>query len=159
LSDDRLAAIDEITIRPLAAGDRDVWFPLWQGYLDFYDAKLDPRISDNTWRRLLDPHEPMYGLVADGGQGRLVGILNYVLHANTWSDRPVCYLEDLFVDPAMRGQGAGRALIEGLAALAKGAKWRRVYWMTREGNATARALYDRIATATDWVRYDIDIPL
>jgi GNAT superfamily N-acetyltransferase len=154
-----MAPVTEITIRPLAAADRDAWFPLWHGYLDFYEAHLDPRISENTWRRLLDPHEPMYGLVADGGQGRLVGILNYVLHANTWSDRPVCYLEDLFVDPAMRGQGAGRALIEGLVALAKGAKWRRIYWMTRSGNTTARALYDRIGSATDWVRYDIDIPL
>jgi GNAT superfamily N-acetyltransferase len=144
------------TVRPLAEGDHAAWLPLWQGYLDFYEAKLDQRITENTWKRLLDPHEPMFGLVAEA-DGKLAGILNYVLHANTWSDRPVCYLEDLFVAPDVRGQGAGRALIQALVDLGRAAKWRRVYWQTRSTNATARALYDKIGTATDWVRYDIDL--
>ena len=80
--------------------------------------------------------------------------MNYILHANTWNDQPVCYLEDLFVDSALRGQGAGRLLIETLVDKAKEAGWFRVYWMTHKDNATARILYDKLAVATDWVRYD-----
>jgi GNAT superfamily N-acetyltransferase len=144
-------------IRPTAAGDKDSWFRLWQGYLEFYEATLDPRISDATWRRLLDPNEPIHGLVACDATGVVVGFVNYVLHANTWTDRPVCYLEDLFVDSSARGQGAGRALIEALVDLAKTQGWYRIYWQTKASNATARALYDKVTPVTDWVRYDVNV--
>ena len=144
------------SVRPLAPDDRDAWLALWQGYLDFYEASLDRRIFENTWRQLLDPAEPMHGLVALDADRRVVGLLNYVLHANTWTDWPVCYLDDLFVDPEARGQGAGRALIEALIERARAAKWHRVYWMTKAGNRAARGLYDKIAPVTDWVRYDVN---
>jgi GNAT superfamily N-acetyltransferase len=144
-------------IRAVAATDREAWFRLWDGYLSFYKTRLDPRISEATWRRLLDEREPVYGLLASNATGTVVGFVNYVLHANTWTDRPVCYLEDLFVDPDGRGQGTGRALIEAVIDRAKTQGWYRVYWQTKQGNATARALHDRITKATDWVRYDVDV--
>jgi GNAT superfamily N-acetyltransferase len=144
-------------VRSISQSDRAQWFRLWQGYLDFYETTLDTRVSEATWRRLLDANEPMYGLVAIGSDESIVGIVNYVLHANTWTEKPVCYLEDLFVDPAVRGQGAGKALIEAVIDLAKTQGWHRVYWQTKEGNAAARRLYDKIAPATDWVRYDVNV--
>jgi GNAT superfamily N-acetyltransferase len=72
-----------------------------------------------------------------------------------WSLRPVCYLEDLFVATAARGEGAGRALIETLVTLGKEG-WRRVYWHTHDNNERARTLYDQLANQTDYVRYDIE---
>jgi GNAT superfamily N-acetyltransferase len=73
-----------------------------------------------------------------------------------WSLRPVCYLEDLFVATAARGEGAGRALIEALVTLGREHGWRRVYWHAHENNERARTLYDRLAKRTDYVRYDIE---
>lgn len=146
-----------MAIRPVTLDDKDGWFRLWQGYLDFYETDLDPKISQATWRRLLDENEPIYGLVAVDAAERAIGLVNYVLHANTWTEKPVCYLEDLFVDASARGQGAGRALIGAVVDLAKTRDWHRVYWQTKAGNATARALYDKITPATDWVRYDVDV--
>ena len=73
---------------------------------------------------------------------------------HTWSLRPVCYLEDLFVATAARGEGAGRALIEALVTLGREYGWRRAYWHTHENNE--RTLYDRLAERTDYVRYDIE---
>lgn len=151
------AAPEMIAVRSLNVHDKNAWFRLWQSYLAFYGTALDPKISDTTWRRLLDSNEPVYGLLASDSGGKVIGLVNYVLHANTWTDRPVCYLEDLFVDPQVRGQGAGRAMIEAVIDLAKTQGWYRVYWQTKQGNATARALYDRIASATDWVRYDVNV--
>jgi GNAT superfamily N-acetyltransferase len=54
----------------------------------------------------------------------------------------------------LRVQGAGRLLIETLADMAKTNGWFRLYWMTHKDNATARIFYDKLAAATDWVRYD-----
>jgi GNAT superfamily N-acetyltransferase len=144
-------------IRPVAAGDCDAWFRLWQGYLEFYEKTLPTEISEATWRRLLDSKEPIHGLVAVSPSGMVVGFANYVLHAATWSEQPFCYLEDLFVAPESRGTGTGRALIEALVDLAKTHGWYRVYWQTKASNATARALYDKIAPVTDWVRYDVNV--
>lgn len=145
-----------VAVRPIAATDREGWFRLWRGYLAFYRAELADGISEHTWTRLLDKDAPVWGLVAvtDGPDPAVVGIVNYVLHANTWTDRPVCYLEDLFVDPERRGAGTGRALIDAVVVLARTHRWHRVYWMTKEDNAAARRLYDKVADATDWVRYD-----
>lgn len=144
-----------VDVRSVSASDERHWFRLWQGYLDFYGTALDARISGETWRRLLDAHEPVCGLVASDDAGMVIGFVNYVLHAGTWTDQPICYLEDLFVDPNAREQGAGRALIDAVVDLAKTRGWYRVYWQTKAGNTTARALYDRIASLTDWVRYDV----
>jgi GNAT superfamily N-acetyltransferase len=56
-------------------------------------------------------------------------------------------LQDLFVDEAVRGRGAARALIERVAAAAREHGAISYYWHTQEGNATARALYGK-ATAS-----------
>jgi GNAT superfamily N-acetyltransferase len=144
-----------LTIRRLAAADRNEWFGLWRGYLDFYGADLDKGISEATWSRLLSDECPVHGLVAEDEVG-VIGFLNYVLHENTWSDQHVCYLEDLFVASLARKQGAGRSLIEHLAGLARREGWHRLYWMTHADNVLARHLYDKIALVTDWVRYDIN---
>jgi GNAT superfamily N-acetyltransferase len=69
----------------------------------------------------------------------------------------VCYLEDLFVDPVARRSGVGRALIEALAAEGRQAGWRRIYWRTAADNATAQALYDRLARRSGWVTYELDL--
>ena len=63
----------EITIRPLAATDREAWTPLWHGYLTFYKASLAPETSDTTFARLTGGAEPMGGFIAER-DGRAVGI-------------------------------------------------------------------------------------
>lgn len=140
-------------VRPLTAADRAAWNPLWQGYLTFYEEALPGEITERTWARLMDPQFDLHGIcVSDGG--RMVGICHFLFHVSTWSDGPYCYLEDLFVDPAVRGSGLGRALIEAVYAAADERGASRVYWATQEHNATARKLYDRIARLTPFVHYE-----
>ena len=62
--------------------------------------------------------------------------------------------EHLFVDPAARRGGVGRRLIEAVAAAARERGCRRLYWTTKEDNAAARSLYDRIARFNGFIRYD-----
>ncbi|HEY0353063.1 MAG TPA: GNAT family N-acetyltransferase, partial [Enterovirga sp.] len=134
----------EVAIRPLGPEDRADWEPLWAGYLAFYEATIPSTVTETTWARLNDPAEPMHALGAFI-DGQLVGIVHYLFHRSTWTTGDYCYLQDLFTNEAARGRGAGRALIEAVYERATAAGASRVYWLTQEGNATARALYDKLA--------------
>ena len=72
------------------------------------------------------------------------------------SDLPVCYLQDLFVDPALRAGGVGRQLIDWLVAEMKRQNWSRLYWNTRENNYRARGLYDKYTPHSGFLRYVIN---
>lgn len=139
------------TIRPLEASDEAAWRPLWKGYLEFYKAGLDELTTALTFRRLIED-ERFFSFVAAQPTG-LIGIVHCVVHPATWSTRDYCYLEDLFVTPGERGRGTGRALIEAVYTEAQNRKADRVYWLTHETNADARALYDKLASFDGFIQY------
>jgi GNAT superfamily N-acetyltransferase len=141
-----------VVVRPLRADERAAWEPLWQGYLAFYGATVAAATTDTTWARLHDEAEPVHGLAAEI-DGRVVGIVHYIFHRSTWTVGPYSYLQDLFTAEAARGRGAGRALIEAVYGRAAVAGASRVYWLTQEGNATARALYDTLADQPGFIQY------
>jgi GNAT superfamily N-acetyltransferase len=141
-----------ITVRPLREEDRAGWQPLWDGYNLFYERPdLPVEITETSWTRFLDPAEPMFAVVA-AMEGRIVGLVHYLYHRNTAMIEDVCYLQDLFTAPDVRGMGVGRALIEYVYEEAAKAGSRRVYWQTQEWNP-ARKLYDQVATLTAFRRY------
>jgi len=142
-----------VQVRALTVEDHDGWLPLWRGYLEFYQTAISDAVTETTWRRILDPTGPIHALGAFDEAGRMVGFVHYLFHPVTWSAVERCYLEDLFVDPATRGTGAGRALIEAVYHAADEAGADQVYWLTAEDNAMARRLYDRIGRLTPFVKY------
>ena len=152
----RESVLADIVVNPITSSDRDRWAELWRGYLEFYETRLPPEVYDHTWLRLTGEEGPIHGLGArlDGTTGRLLGIAHYLFHAHTWTTREICYLQDLFVDPAVRRGGLGRGLIEAVAAVAAERGCYRLYWTTKEDNAAARSLYNRIARFNGFIRYD-----
>ena len=145
--------MDNVVIRSIEARDERPWRELWDGYCRFYERELSEPITRHTWARLLDPAVPLHGTVAEREGEGVIGMANYIIHENTWSLTPVCYLEDLFVDPQRRAAGVGKQLIDWLVAEAKRAGWSRVYWHTRETNYRARGLYDKYTPHSGFVRY------
>jgi ribosomal protein S18 acetylase RimI-like enzyme len=143
-----------IVIRDPTPKDEPDWRRLWAGYNDFYEKRVEEAVTAATWRRLLQKADGLFGRIAVY-DGAIAGFAACVLHAGTWTEQPICYLEDLFVDPALRGKGIGEALIDDLIVQAKEHGWSRLYWHTRENNAVARRLYDKFAMADDFVRYRI----
>ena len=141
-----------IEIRDAEAGDLEAWLVLWKGYCDFYHVEIAPDITMSTWARVLDPMNVLTCRMAVVG-GNLVGFAQHHTHLTTWDKRPTCYLEDLFVEPAARGKGLGRALIKDVLNLARERGCSRLYWHTRADNRDARRLYDTFAPADDFVRY------
>jgi len=144
--------MNDDVIRTIGASDAPAWRKLWSAYLAFYKTDLPVEVTDVTWRRLLDPAEPLFGLAAVRA-GALAGFAHCVLHRGTWSVGDHCYLEDLYVAPGARGTGAGRALIEAVYREADRRGAARVYWLTHETNATARALYDRVGRRSGFIQY------
>lgn len=141
-----------LTVRPIRPTDFDQWSPLWEGYNSFYERVVPEAVTRMTWSRFFAAHEPVHALTAEA-EGRLVGIVHYLFHRSTSMIEPTCYLQDLFASPEARGQGVGRALIEGVYEAARAAGSTRVYWLTHETNATAMQLYDRVAERTGFVQY------
>ena len=142
-----------VIIRELRAADEPQWRELWTGYLEFYEASVPEEVYQTYFRRLLgDDPQDYHGLVADRG-GELIGLTHYLFHRHGWRIENVIYLQDLFVSKAARGTGAGRALIEAVYQRADEAGCPSVYWLTQDFNATARQLYDRIATLTPFIKY------
>jgi hypothetical protein len=129
----------DIVVTAIRPQDQARWAELWRGYLDFYETALPPEIYDHTWQRLIAAESPIRGLGARLGSDTapLIGITHYLFHAHAWMTREVCYLQDLFVDATVRRHGCAR-----------------LYWTTKEDNATARSLYDRIARFNGFIRYD-----
>ncbi len=140
------------SIRPASASDEAAWRRLWAGYVKFYRAEVSEEITASTWKRILDPASPIEALVAEL-DGRVIGICNYLYHESTWDTRPICYLQDLYVDPEARGGGAAKALILACEAAAKAKGAFRLYWLTQEYNAPARSLYDTITPRSSFIVY------
>ena len=143
-----------IRIRRLAARDKSAWLLLFKGYIEFYKATVADEIIEATWARLLEGASDFHiGLAALDDDDRPIGIAHILLHRSTWALTHYCYLEDLFVEPKLRANGVGRALIEAVYREADARGCARTYWMTQEFNYRARGLYDQMATKSPFVQY------
>jgi GNAT superfamily N-acetyltransferase len=141
-----------VAVRRLETRDRAAWLVLFRDYIAFYEASVGEDVIAATWRRLL-ADDCLTALVAVDAADVPIGLAHLLFHRSTWSPTWYCYLEDLFVAPARRKQGVGRALIEAVFREADARAATRTYWMTQEHNHVARALYDRLAMRAPFVQY------
>jgi GNAT superfamily N-acetyltransferase len=144
--------MSDVTIRPAEARDEARWRGLWAQYVSFYRSTVSEETTAATWKRILDPQTTVHALVAEK-DGQLIGFTNYVFHESTWDTRPICYLQDLYVDPKARGGGAAKKLILACEEEAKAGGAFRLYWQTQEYNAPARSLYDTIVPRSSFIVY------
>ncbi|MET3376359.1 GNAT superfamily N-acetyltransferase [Variovorax boronicumulans] len=145
-----------LLIRPPTPDDFAAWKPLWDGYNAFYGREgptaLPEAITQVTWQRFFDAHEPVHALVAER-DGQLVGLVHYLFHRSTTRIEPTCYLQDLFTQSSERGRGVGRQLIQGVYDAVRRAGGQRVYWQTHTTNAAGRTLYDKVAKHEGFIVY------
>lgn len=151
---------DRFEIRPIRRSDYGEWRPLWDGYNAFYGrsgpTSLPEEITEATWQRFFAAAEPVHAFVAEE-EGKVVGLVHYLYHRSTTRLRDVCYLQDLFTVPRLRGLGVGRRLIHAVYAAARAAGCSRVYWQTQVTNQPGRALYDKIAQHHGFIVYSQEL--
>jgi len=141
------------SIRALIDADRARWQTLWDDYNRFYGREPNEAVSLRTWANLHDAHSSVHGIAAIDEAGRVVGIAHYIIHESTSTPTPVCYLQDLYVDPDLRAGGIGKQMIDWLIAEMGRQGWSRLYWQTKENNYRARGLYDKYTPHSGFVRY------
>ena len=104
-------------------------------------------------------HEALFGaraaceaLIAERG-GRAVGFALYFTTFSTFLCKPGLYLEDLFVEPAHRGAGIGKALLGELARLAAGRGCGRLEWRVLDWNEPSIRFYESLGASLmkEWI--------
>ena len=144
-----------IAVRELAPRDREAWQTLYAGYGDFYKTPLGNEKADRVWAWLMDPDYEAFGLVAVDENDRPIAIGHYRQFARLLADGIGIYLDDLFTAPAVRGTGAATAIISHLEGIARERGASLIRWITAADNFVGQKLYDRLATRTMWITYDM----
>ncbi|NML54586.1 GNAT family N-acetyltransferase [Streptomyces sp. R302] len=144
-----------VRVRPVRKDDFDQWRALYRGYAAFYRVEQSEEAAALVWSWLHDPGHEVEGLVAEGSDGRLVGLAHFRAFARPLSASVGGWLDDLFVDPASRGTGAADALLAALRGIGAERGWSVVRWITADDNHRARSKYDQVATRTMWITYDM----
>ncbi len=146
-----------LTIDTVGASDVPDLLPMLRAYCDFY--RVDP--PDERLRALVtalidNPAEGLQ-LIARDSDGTPLGFATVYWTWQTLYAARVGVLNDLFVAPASRGSGAGRALIERCRELCRDRGAEKLVWETALDNTTAQRLYDGIgAEKSTWHTYELD---
>jgi GNAT superfamily N-acetyltransferase len=143
----------------LAPGELGEALPLIAAYQRFYEVEPDEARNSTFFRRFVESEADgvLLGARAEPG-GALVGYACLHWRLDTVAAHEVVCLHDLFVVPDARGTGAGRALLEASADVARRRGVTELVWSTAPDNATAQRLYDRTdATRSSWYEYTLPV--
>lgn len=148
-------------VRRVDVGEFDQWTTLFRGYCDFYLYETSEEHQRQIWSWIHDEEIVDALVVVElDAAGNETGVLRGLAHLREWI-RPLrgarCgYLDDLFVDPSVRGDGAVQALFDAMKLMATDRKWSIIRWTTADNNYRARSTYDKLAQRTTWITYDMD---
>jgi len=145
-----------VTVRLATDGDEARWRELFTAYGVFYETAFDDAVLEGVWAWLMDAEHPLVCLVAEH-DGEVVGFAHLREQPDTFTAGPGWYLDDLYTEPAVRGSGAGTALLEAIAAHARAHGGGTIRWITAADNTRAQGVYDRLATRTSWVTYEWEV--
>ena len=131
----------QLLIRPARPADADELMRLIRALAD-YEKLSEMCVGTPQMLReaLFGPRPSCEALLAEHG-GRSVGFALYFTTFSTFLCKPGLYLEDLFVEPAQRGKGVGKALLRALAALAVERDCGRFEWRVLDWNEPSIDFY------------------
>lgn len=129
------------------------WDVLYAAYAEYYKVEQTQEMRDRTWGWILEGR--INCLMALDGEGRPIGLAHIRDFLRPLSSTVGGYLDDLFVHPGQRGGGVVNALFDAATALAREKNWSVIRWITRDDNYRARSVYDKVATRTNWITYDL----
>jgi GNAT superfamily N-acetyltransferase len=131
-------------IRPARPADVPAIVALVQELAEYERARDEAKATvDDLERALFGPSPAVFADVAEV-DGEVVGFALWFLNFSTWLGRHGIYLEDLYVQPAHRGAGLGRALLAGLARRCVERGYGRLEWSVLDWNEPAIGFYESL---------------
>ncbi len=146
-----------ISVRPIAQSDYADWCILYAAYAEFYQVTQTIQMRDQVWSWLHDSSHEASGFIAINNQSVAVGLAHYRSFSRPLSASIGGFLDDLFVTPSARGGRISKKLIEAVVMVGKEKNWSVIRWITADSNYRARSTYEKLATQTKWVTYDIKL--
>jgi len=146
-----------IEISPAQEADIALILSLINELAEFEKLKAQVAATEATLRQALFGSRPAAeALIARSG-GEPAGFALYFHNFSTFIGKHGLYLEDLFVRPAFRGRGIGKALLARLARLALERDCGRFEWAVLDWNRPARDFYEALGAESNpsWVNYRI----
>lgn len=129
-------------VRPARPEDVPTMVELVRELADYERAADQVELTEDLLSAaLFAPSPAVFASVAEDGSGAVVGLAVWFLNFSTWRGRHGIYLEDLYVRPAARGLGLGRALLTELAATCVARGYPRLDWWVLDWNAPALGFY------------------
>ncbi|MFC6878609.1 MULTISPECIES: GNAT family N-acetyltransferase [Actinomadura] len=142
-------------IRPATPDDVPTILRLIRDLAEYERALPEAKATEGDLREHLFGAEPkVFAHVAEH-QGEVVGFALWFLSFSTWIGRHGIYLEDLYVAPAARGGGHGKALLTELARIADERGYGRVEWAVLNWNTPAIGFYESLGARPqdEWTVY------
>jgi len=136
---------------------RQDWERLYAGYAAFYKVEQSPEMRATVWRWIFDGSNALEALVALDDSGRAVGLAHFRAMVRPLRAVVGGFLDDLFVEPGLRGSGVVDALMNALADVGRAKGWATIRWITAEDNYRARSFYDRISARTVFLTYEMKL--
>lgn len=148
-----------LDIGPIDSASLAEVLPLVAAYQRFYDVEPDDARNAAFFRRFVDVDDNGLMLGArDTASGLLVGYACPHWRLDTVEAREVVCLHDLYVVPERRATGAGGALLDASADVARNREASALVWSTAPASTTSQRLYDRTgASRSEWIEYDVPI--
>ncbi len=130
-----------IAVRPARPGDEALVLRFVRELALFEREPDAVTASEADFTEALFGDSPAAEAVIAEAEGEPVGFALFFHNFSTWTGRRGLYLEDLYVTPAARGRGVGRALLGHLAGIALDRGCARFEWSVLDWNADAIAFY------------------
>jgi GNAT superfamily N-acetyltransferase len=131
-----------VSVRPIRPDDVPAVVGLVRELAEYEQAAHEVRLTEQQLHTALFGDSPaLFGHVALGPGGRVVGTALWFLNFSTWRGTHGIHLEDLFVQPQHRGGGLGRELLRTLAATCVERGYDRLEWSVLDWNEPSIAFY------------------
>jgi len=142
-----------LNIRPATPADAATIASLVRELADYEKLLHEAKGTAADFQRELESPNPVIRVLIAEWNGEPAGFALYFFNFSTFVARPGLYLEDLFVRPALRSHGIGRALLRELARIARARQCGRMEWAVLDWNEPALRFYQTLGARPmkEWI--------
>ena len=146
---------NKFLIRTANENDVPAIFALIKELAEFEKLADQINTTENELRKTLFGEDRFVEILLAEFNGEIVGQALFFKNFSTFLGKPGIYLEDLYVEPEMRGKGIGKMLLDKIISIAKERNYGRVEWSVLDWNESAIDFYKKIGAKPldDWTLF------